>query len=886
VIGETVSHYRVISLLGGGGMGIVYEAEDVRLHRRVALKFLPDDVASGAALHRFKREAEAASALNHPHICTIYDIGEHQGRPFIVMEKLEGQTLRHAIGSGLSLDRILQIGSEIADALAAAHAAGIVHRDIKPANLFVTTRGDAKLLDFGLARLDRTRPIAPTDPDEETLIAPEELTTPGTTMGTVGYMSPEQARGEEVDARSDIFSLGAVLYEMAAGVPPFRGATAAVILEAILNRDPEPPSIHNGEIPPSLDDVILAALEKKRELRIQTASELRAQLLRLRRDTSSQPVASAPGASRPVSRRLVGGIAVALLAAGAWLLMPKGERAHGPAPKAAGPAVAAETRIAVLPFENLGSPDDGYFADGMTDEVRGKLASLNGLVVIARTSSNVYRETEKSPIEIAKELGVTHLLTATVRWQKSGEASRIRLSPELVEIKDGDTPVTRWQQPFEADLSDVFEVQARIAVQVANALRIALGGPDTARLGSSPTNSVAAYDAYMRGRQVEESAWGPAALTEATSHYEQAVALDPEFASAWAALSAALSRLVGNQPAAPQELKERARVATENATGLAPDHPQSILAAASYDLRVRNDAAAALAALEKGIIRAPDDADLLRTLGSAQMEHGDKEDAVRNLRRAAELDPYRWENGAMAAAIHITERRPRQAREEVDRALALHPTQDYLIFEKVTTLVMEGNLAAARAAADTIPGENEPRAIGALLGLYPTWTWVLAREQRNLVLRLPVSVFAGNEGQFGDALSSEHALRGNAAEARRYALQARDAYLRQIEAKPGDPLLHASLARVLGLLGEKEAAGRHIARALEVMPRKKWDLSEAWVFEAIAVAHARLGNVDAAVETLEQLLALPHPITKEWLRIDPHFAPLRGSRRFEALTAR
>ena len=296
MIGETVSHYRVIQTLGRGGMGVVYEAEDTRLHRRVALKFLPEDAAAaGDAVRRFRREAEAASALNHPHICTIYDIGDFDGRPFIVMEKLEGQTLKQLIEErNLSVERILTLGSEIADALAAAHAAGIIHRDVKPANIFVTARGDAKLLDFGLARLDLLR--APVSAEGETPALPQNLTAPGMTVGTVDYMSPEQARGQTVDARADIFSLGAVLYEMATGVQAFRGETTAAIAAAILVEPVASPSQVNPRIPHDLDRVILAALEKDRELRVQSAAELRAELLRLRRDSS---VPATPERRRP-----------------------------------------------------------------------------------------------------------------------------------------------------------------------------------------------------------------------------------------------------------------------------------------------------------------------------------------------------------------------------------------------------------------------------------------------------------------------------------------------------------------------------------------------------------------------------------------------------------
>jgi tRNA A-37 threonylcarbamoyl transferase component Bud32/cytochrome c-type biogenesis protein CcmH/NrfG len=314
MIGKTVSHYQVVATLGGGGMGVVYEAEDIRLRRRVALKFLPEETVHPARYQRFRREAEAASSLNHPHICTVYDVGEHEGRPFIVMEKLEGHTLRHLIrDEPLPVGRVLDYGVDLADALAAAHAAGIIHRDIKPANIFVTRRGDAKLLDFGLARLDSSEPSL-VDRDGPTLDDVTDITVPGTAVGTLAYMSPEQARGDAVDSRSDVFSLGVVLYEMATGRAPFAGAARSALRDAVISGTAVPPSRLNPAVPPQLDQVILGAMEKDRELRIQSAQELRAHLLRLRRDSSSGAMQAAP-AEAPASRGGTRMTAAALVAA-------------------------------------------------------------------------------------------------------------------------------------------------------------------------------------------------------------------------------------------------------------------------------------------------------------------------------------------------------------------------------------------------------------------------------------------------------------------------------------------------------------------------------------------------------------------------------------------
>jgi eukaryotic-like serine/threonine-protein kinase len=897
MIGTTVSHYRVLSRLGAGGMGVVYEAEDMRLRRRVALKFLPDEMADRSALQRFRREAEAASALNHPHICTIYDIGEHEGRPFIVMERLEGESLRERIGGKpLPVDTVLKLGSEIAEALAAAHAAGIVHRDIKPANLFVTSRGDAKLLDFGLARIDAPQP-ASANSGSATAEMPEEITKGGTTLGTIAYMSPEQARGEPLDGRSDLFSLGAVLYEMATGIAPFRGATPAAIFDAILNRDPEPSSRLNPGIPLALEQVILAALEKNRTLRIQSATELRAQLLRLRRD-SSPVVSSATGnrasirsglPRRGLGAGITGALTVPLVLVGLWFM----QRDHGAAVPAAAKAVAQQTasvkRIAVLPFESLGAPEDQFFAEGMADEVRGKISGVPGIAVIGRASSTSYRGTEKTPQQIASELGVHYLLTATVRWQRTPEASRIRLSPELLEVSGEGAPVTMWRQAYDSELSDVFAVQARIATQVAEALQVALDVKERRRLEKPPTSNLAAYEAYLRGQDVESSGWGPVVMRQALTHYEEAVALDPRFGPAWAGIAGVLARIY--EAGATGGDAARIRDAAERSTALAPELPASHAALGLYYWTIARDEVKGLEVHRRALELFPDDASLLSQHGMMLHDLGHYEEALVNLHRAAVLDPRSWSIQARLSAGYMILRRPHEALREAERGLAVNPTADYLIFEKAWAHLMLGDLASAHAAIATIPEQAAPRAIGAGLWLYPANSWILTDSQRDLLVRLPPGPFNDDRGRWGDAISSEYSLRGDSAQAKNFAREARRAYLEAISRAPDDALTYASLARVLSLLDDRDEAARVIARATELSlgnpdayrRRGQGLLELGWTLEAIAVANVRMGNHDAAVAALERLMTVPHATTHAWLRIDPNFAPLRGNARFEKL---
>lgn len=860
--------YIVERELGRGGMATVWLAHDQKHKRLVALKVLHPHLAASLGSDRFQREIEVAAGLQHPHILSVHDSGSANGLLWFSMPFVEGETLRARLDreGQLPVDEALRITREAAQALQYAHDHGVVHRDVKPENLLLTTDGNTLVADFGIAQALG---------GDVANGAQQRLTETGIVVGTPQYMSPEQASGERVlDSRTDMYSLATVLYEMLAGEPPFTGPNAQTVRAKMLSGPP--PSVRRSRptIVPGVDAAIVRALAPAPADRFHSVADFARTLTSAQ--TAEQNAAShsqlAPSrASRARAWGMLGAL-IAVVSAGAFFLW---SRSQSRTP-------IGNSALAVLPFENDGDTSNAYFADGITDEIRGKLTALPALRVIARTSSNQYRRSDKSPQQIARELGAMYLLTGVVRWETSpNHARRVRVSPELVQMMQESAPRTIWQQTYDTTLADVFQVQTAVASRVAANLGVVLNAPAQAQLAQKPTQNLEAYEAYLRSTAFDGT--DVPSLRRALADAERAVALDSGFAAAWARVGRLHAVIYSNGTQEPAEAKA-AKSATDRAITLDSGAYESYHSRALYWALVQSDQSRARADLETALRLAPSSNIVLSTLGQMEATVGQWDQGLAHIRQATLLDPRSSISADRLSRALLWLRRYPEARAAAERGLDASADNLSLIEDRAMSYAGEGDLAGARASLRRVPGTVDRGALVAYVSNYWDAYWMMDSADVALTQTLSPASFDGDRAVWGVTRAQLYWLGGDSTRARAYAdtsTLARDRAVRQNSAD-WQGLLFRALT--LAFLGRREEAirDRDHGLALAVASKDGWS-TIPYAHHVVARIDLALGDHNAAVTELSATLQNPYFISPAWLRIDPTWNPLRGDPRFEKL---
>ena len=863
--------YRLEKELGRGGFAIVYLAHDLRHDRPVALKVLHDEVAASLGAERFEQEIKLAARLQHPHILGVFDSGSVAGRLWFAMPFIEGESLRDRLARDkqLPVADAVAIALEVADGLHHAHKQGIIHRDVKPENILLSGK-HAIIADFGIARALAANTGT--------------LTQTGMSVGTPGYMSPEQASGErDLDARTDIYALACVLYEMLAGHPPFFGPNAQSVIAKTLSEAPRPIHPSRPAVSEALDTVVARGLSKIPADRYATAEEFGSALSAAAPTASATFTASGPVTARTAARRrllrspLLTMFALGIMLGGGVLFAWKSRRGD-----------SAGHGLAVLPFENMGASEDAYFADGITEEVRGKLTTVPGLRVTARTSSNQYRGTKKTTVEIGNELGVEYILTGTIRWETGADGKKhVRVTPELVSVSNGST---KWQQPFDEVVSDVFAVQSGIAEQVAKSLGVSLATDLQQTLSTRPTKNIEAYQEYLLGEKETEglARSDGASLQKGLAHYERAAALDTNFAAAWARVSYVYTQNFNVNPSS--DLAAKSEQAVQRAMRLKPDDPQVRRAYSRYLRIVKRDLTGSLAQIDTALLRDPNNVDLLSTSSSLNAVNSRWDAAVSAAMRASTLDPRNANAASATARILHGVRRFAESDVYAAKALELSPGNISYTEDRVINHVSMGDLAAARADVKAAFAKGaDTTELASYFALFQEMQWVLDEPLLRKIVTMTPANFRNNRAHWALKVGRTWLLLGDTAKGRAYGDSARIVAEAQLANFPEDAQVHELRGRSLALMGPSRAADaiEEAERSLKMRETALDASTGPYVRYQVARILVQAGANERALDIIEPLLTANYAdLTPAWLRLEPVFTPLKPNPRFQRLIAR
>ena len=851
--GTMVSHYRIIEKIGSGGMGEVYLAEDTELKRQVALKFLPTHMSQDEdCRERFKREAHATAKLNHPSIVTIHEVAEHNGRPFFAMQHVEGLSLKEfSTAKDLPVEQILELGIQICEGLNEAHEKGVTHRDIKPSNILIDSHGRAKIVDFGLA----------------SVVGADQLTKTGSTLGTIGYMSPEQVQGQEVDHRSDLFSFGVVLYELIADRTPYEKDNEAATLKAITLDNPEPLARFKSDIPDELQRTVSKLLEKDPSLRYQHADDVISDLKRLIAPTQSSMAVVSEKPRKDWWNRIVVPAAVIVMAVmfAFWYWQPQLDTDSD-----------GVKSLVVLPFENLGAEEDEYFADGMTDEITARLAGFSGLRVISRTSAVHYKGSGMSLKEIAKALKVDYVLEGTIRWDKSGDTNRVRITPQLIRASD-DSHV--WANTFERALTQVFAVQEDIATRIAEALDVTLLESERQLLAAKLTDNLEAYDYYLRGKEYWDQGKNS---DQSIEMFEKAVALDSTFYAAYAWLPRVYGYEYINDIIMTDERKTQAKDAAEKAFRLANGKPDGYLGLGYYHYYFSRDYDRALELFEQALQGQPNNSELLVAIAYVQRRKGNWDAAVANLRRALRLNPFSQSDVDGLTRTLINLHRIEEAKEVIDGALEFAPDNAGLLFWKVVLVFYSGRDSSEVAA---VMGEYTRLAPASTATFLLETSDIFSRDYHSALSRrtVPIRPTAGDSVGFYTQRGQIYRFMGDSAVSRIYFDSARVICEERIRTDPEVALFHSDLAEAYAGVGQKHRAVQEGELAAKLLPVSKDELQGPNILESLARVYIMVGEQNLAIDQLDYLLSNPSKVQIEAVRDHPIYDPLRDHPRFMAL---